>query len=95
MNDYTKLITILNEIRLPDNATICYFTKNDKNNITTCTSIQELKNHLVYMNENQYKDLIFEVNFDNYNNNYQFNISWYDDVLNNNEFVLKTLRNER
>ena len=47
------------------------------------------------MNENQYKDLIFEVNFDNYNNNYQFNISWYDDVLNNNEFVLKTLRNER
>ena len=95
MSDYTKLITILNEIRLHDNATICYFTEIDKNNITTCTSIKELKNHLIYINENQYKDLIFEVNFDNYNNDYQFNISWYDDVLNNNEFILKTLRNER
>lgn len=46
MNNYIKLITILNEIRLPENASICYFHK-DKSN----------------------------------------------DVINNNEFVLNTLRN--
>lgn len=93
MNDYIKLITILNEIRLPENATICYFNKNKPNDIVTCKSISELKIHVTYFIISEYKDIIFEVHFEDETNDYQFDISWYDDIINNNEFILNTLRN--
>lgn len=78
-NNYIKLITILKEIRLPKDATICYFNKNKPNDIITCTSISEIKNHVGYFLDHECNDIIFEVHF--------------DDVINNNEFVLNTLRN--
>ena len=93
MNDYIKLITILNEIRLPENATICYFNKNKPNDIVTCTSISEIKIHVTYFIISEYEDIIFEVHFEDETNDYQFDISWYDGIINNNEFILNTLRN--
>ena len=92
-NNYIQLITILNQIRLPENATICYFHKNKPNDIITCTSIPEIKNHAGYFLEHECQDMIFEVHFEDQNEDYQFNISWFNDIINNNEFVLNTLRN--
>ena len=92
-NNYIKLITILKEIRLPKDATICYFNKNKPNDIITCTSISEIKNHVGYFLDHECNDIIFEVHFDDETHDYQFNISQYDDIINNNEFILNTLRN--
>ena len=94
-NNYIKLITILNEIRLPETATICYFHRDKPNDIITCTSISELKIHVTYFIISEYEDIIFEVHFEDQNNDYQFNISWFDDIIDNNEFVLDTLRNTK
>lgn len=93
-NNYIKLITILNEIRLPENATICYFHKNKPNDITTCTSISEIKHHVGYFLDHECDDMVFEVHFENSNNDYQFSISWFDDIINNNEFILNILRHK-
>ena len=93
MNDYVNLIIILNEIRLPENTTICYFFKNNPNDITTCSSIYELHHLLGYLTYEDYKDLVFEVHFEDKTNDYQFDLGWYDGIINNNEFILNTLRN--
>lgn len=83
----------MNEIRLPEDATICYFNKNKPNDIITCSSIPEIKHHVGYFSENECHDMVFEVHFDDKTNDYQFDISWYDCIISNNEFVLNTLRN--
>lgn len=94
-NNYIKLITTLNEIRLPENATICYFHKDKPNDIITCSSISEIKHHVGYFLDNEFENIIFEVHFEEQNSDYQFNISWFDDIIDNNEFVLKILRNTK
>lgn len=61
MNNYIKLITILNEIRLPENASICYFHKDKQNDIITYISILEIKNHVGYFSDDDCDAVVFEV----------------------------------
>ena len=95
MTNYGKMITIVNELVLEDGAFISYWSEDKINDITTVYSVEELKSHLSNVKEEDFNKLIFQVNFENQDKDYQFNLNDYEAVNNKNEVVLNFLHNER
>lgn len=96
MRNYDKMMVVVNELVLEEGATVTYWTEDKPNDCTCCYSVEELKAHLGYMNEDDYEKLIFQVdNGDDCDKSYQFYMSEYKDVLNGNKFTLDCLRNTR
>lgn len=95
MTNYGKMITIVNELVLEDGAFISYWSEDKINDITTVYSVEELKSHLSNIDEEDFNKLVFQVNFENQDKDYQFNLNDYEAIKNKNEIVLNFLHNER
>ena len=95
MTNYGKMITIVNELVLEDGAFVSYWSEDKINDITTVYSVEELKSHLSNIDEEDFNKLVFQVNFENQDKDYQFNLNDYEAVHNKNEFVLSLLHNTR
>ena len=95
MTNYGKMITIVNELVLEDGAFVSYWSEDNINDITTVYSVDELKSHLSNVDEEDFNKLVFQVNFENQDKDYQFNLNDYEAVHNKNEFVLSLLHNTR
>ena len=95
MTNYGKMITIVNELVLEDGAFVSYWSEDKINDITTVYSVEELKSHLSNVKEEDFNKLIFQVNFENQDKDYQFSLNDYEAVNNKNEVVLNFLHNER
>jgi hypothetical protein len=95
MTNYGKMITIVNELVLEDGAFVSYWSEDKINDIITVYSVEELKSHLSNVKEEDFNKLVFQVNFENQDKDYQFNLNDYEAVNNKNEVVLKFLHNER
>lgn len=95
MTNYGKMITIVNELVLEDGAFVSYWSEDKINDITTVYSVEELKSHLSNIDEEDFNKLVFQVNFENQDKDYQFNLNDYEAVKNKNEIVLNFLHNER
>ena len=97
MRNFDKMMVIVNELVLEDEAWVDFWFEDKPNDITTSYSVDELKSHLGHLEEEDYEKLVFQVNFDDedLDRNYQFYFSIYDDVVNKNEFWLNLLHNTR
>lgn len=96
MRNYDKMMVVVNELVLEEGATVTYWTEENPNDCTCCYSVDELKAHLGNMNEDEYENLVFQVDFeDDEDRLYQFYMSEYKDVLEGNKFILDCLRNTR
>ena len=96
MRNYDKMMVVVNELVLEDGATVTYWTEENPNDCTCCYSVDELKVHLGNMNEDEYENLVFQVDFeDDEDRSYQFYMSEYKAVLDGNKFTLDCLRNTR
>ena len=96
MRNYDKMMVVVNELVLEEGATVTYWTEENPNDCTCCYSVEELKAHLGYMDEDEYEKLIFQVdNGDDCDKSYQFYMSEYKAVLDGDKFTLDCLRNTR
>lgn len=95
MRNYDKMMVIVNELVLEEGAFISYWGEDDINDITTVYSVDELKSHLSNVDEEDFNKLVFQVNFENQDKDYQFNLNDYEAVYNKNEFILDLLHNTR
>ena len=96
MRNYDKMMVVVNELVLEDGATVTYWTEENPNDCTCCYSVEELKAHLGYMEEDDYEKLIFQVdNGDDCDKSYQFYMSEYKAVLEGDKFTLDCLHNTR
>ena len=96
MRNYAKMMDVVNELVLEDGATVTYWTEDKPNDCTCCYSVEELKAHLGYMEEDDYEKLIFQVdNGDDCDKSYQFYMSEYKAVLDGDKFTLDCLHNTR
>ena len=96
MRNYDKMMIVVNELVLEDGATVTYWTEENPNDCTCCYSVEELKAHLGYMEEDDYEKLIFQVdNGDDCDKSYQFYMSEYKAVLEGDKFTLDCLHNTR
>lgn len=95
MTNYGKMMVIVNELVLEEGAFVSYWSEDDINDITTVYSVDELKSHLSNVDEEDFNKLVFQVNFENQDKDYQFNLNDYDAVHNKNEFILDLLHNTR
>lgn len=96
MRNYDKMMIVVNELVLEDGATVTYWSEDKPNDCTCCYSVEELKAHLGYMEEDDYEKLIFQVdNGDDCDKSYQFYMNEYKAVLEGDKFTLDCLRNER
>ena len=96
MRNYDKMMVVVNELVLEDGATVTYWTEENPNDCTCCYSVEELKAHLGYMEEDDYEKLIFQVdNGDDCDKSYQFYLSEYKAVLEGDKFTLDCLHNTR
>ena len=96
MRNYDKMMVVVNEVVLEEGATVTYWTEDKPNDCTCCYSVEELKAHLGYMEEDEYEKLIFQVdNGDDCDKSYQFYMSEYKAVLDGDKFTLDCLHNTR
>ena len=96
MRNYDKMMIVVNELVLEDGATVTYWTEENPNDCTCCYSVEELKAHLGYMEEDDYEKLIFQVdNGDDCDKSYQFYMKEYQAVLDRDKITLSFLHNTR
>ena len=96
MRNYDKMMVVVNELVLEEGATVTYWTEDKPNDCTCCYSVEELKAHLGYMEEDEYEKLVFQVDFeDDEDKSYQFYMSEYKNVLDEDKFTLDCLHNTR
>ena len=96
MRNYDKMMVVVNELVLEEGAAVTYWTEDKPNDCTCCYSVEELKAHLGYMEEDEYEKLIFQVdNGDDCDKSYQFYMSEYKAVLDGDKFTLDCLHNTR
>lgn len=95
MRNYDKMMTIVNELVLEEGATVTYWRENKPNDCTCCYSVDELKAHLGRMEEDDYEELVFQVDFEDEEKAYQFYLSDYDNVVNKEEFTMSLFHNTR
>lgn len=95
MRNYDKMMTIVNELVLEDGATVTYWNGNKPNDCTCCYSVDELKAHLGRMEEDDYEELVFQVDFEDEEKAYQFYLSDYENVVNKESFTMSLLHNTR
>ena len=95
MKNYDKMMLIVKELVLEDGAFISYWKEGSNNDITTVYSVDELKSHLSNVDEEDFNKLVFQVNFDDQEKDYQITLNDFDAVHNKNEFILDLLHNPR
>ena len=96
MRNYDKMMIVVNELVLEEGATVTYWTEDKPNDCTCCYSVEELKAHLGYMEEDYYENLVFQVDFEgDEDRSYQFYMSEYKVVLDGDKFTLDCLHNTR
>ena len=96
MRNYDKMMVVVNELVLEEGATVTYWSEDKPNDCTCCYSVEELKVHLGYMEEDDYEKLIFQVdNGDDCDKSYQFYMKEYQAVLDRDEITLSFLHNTR
>ncbi|PMC48293.1 hypothetical protein CJ217_04195 [Streptococcus sp. UMB1385] len=96
MRNYDKMMVVVNELVLEEGATVTYWSEDKPNDCTCCYSVDELKAHLGYMEEDEYEKLVFQVDFEeDEDKSYQFYMSEYKAVLDKDKFTLDCLHNTR
>ena len=96
MRNYDKMMVVVNELVLEEGATVTYWSEDKPNDCTCCYSVEELKAHLGYMEEDDYEKSIFQVdNGDDCDKSYQFYMKEYQAVLDRDEITLSFLHNTR
>lgn len=95
MTNYGKMMVIVNELVLEDGAFISYWKEDRINDITTVYSVDELKAHLGNLNDEDFENIVIQVNFDDQEKDYQITLNDFDAVYNKNEFILNLLHNTR
>lgn len=95
MRNYDKMMAIVNELVLVEGATVTYWNGDKPNDCTCCYSVEELKAHLGRMEEDDYEELVFQVDFEDEEKAYQFYLSDYDNVVNKESFTMSLLHNTR
>lgn len=95
MKNYDKMMLVVKELVLEDGAFISYWKEDNSNDITTVYSVDELKAHLGNLDEEDFENIVIQVNFDNQEKDYQITLNDFDAVHNKNEFILDLLHNTR
>lgn len=95
MKNYDKMMLVVKELVLEDGAFISYWKEDSNNDITTVYSVDELKAHLGNLNDEDFENIVIQVNFDNQEKDYQITLNDFDAVYNKNEFILDLLHNTR
>lgn len=95
MKNYDKMMLVVKELVLEKGAFISYWKEDSNNDITTVYSVDELKAHLGRMEEDDYEELVFQVDFEDEEKAYQFYLSDYDNVVNKESFTMRLLHNTR
>lgn len=95
MKNYDKMMLVVKELVLEDGAFISYWKEDNSNDITTVYSVDELKAHLGNLNDEDFENIVIQVNFDNQEKDYQISLNDFDAVYNKNEFILDLLHNSR
>ena len=95
MRNYDKMMLVVKELVLEEGAFISYWKEDNNNDITTVYSVDELKAHLGNLNDEDFENIVIQVNFDNQEKDYQITLNDFDAVHNKNEFILDLLHNTR
>lgn len=95
MKNYDKMMLVVKELVLEEGAFISYWKEDNINDITTVYSVDELKAHLGNLNDDEFENIVIQVNFDNQEKDYQITLNDFDAVYNKNEFILDLLHNTR
>ena len=95
MKNYDKMMLVVKELVLEEGAFISYWKEDNNNDITTVYSVVELKAHLGNLNDEDFENIVIQVNFDNQEKDYQITLNDFDAVYNKNEFILNLLHNTR
>lgn len=95
MKNYDKMMLVVKELVLEEGAFISYWNEDNNNDITTVYSVDELKAHLGNTSDEDFENLVIQVNFDNQEKDYQITLNDFDAVHNKNEFILDLLHNSR
>lgn len=95
MKNYDKMMLVVKELVLEEGAFISYWKEDNNNDITTVYSVDELKSHLGNLTDEDFENLVIQVNFDNQEKDYQITLNDFDAVYNKNEFILDLLYNSR
>jgi hypothetical protein len=95
MPNYGKMMVIVNELVLEEGAFVSYWSEDNFNDITTVYSVDELKAHLGNLNDEDFENIVIQVNFDNQEKDYQITLNDFDAVYNKNEFIMNLLHNTR
>lgn len=95
MKNYDKMMLVVKELVLEDGAFISYWKEDSNNDISTVYSVDELKAHLGNLNDEDFENIVIQVNFDNQEKDYQITLNDFDAVYNKNEFILDLLHNTR
>ncbi len=95
MKNYDKMMLVVKELVLEDGAFISYWKEDSNNDISTVYSVDELKAHLGNLNDEDFENIVIQVNFDNQEKDYQITLNDFDAVYNKNEFILDFLHNTR
>lgn len=95
MKNYDKMMLVVKELVLEEGAFISYWKEDSNNDITTVYSVDELKAHLGNLNDEDFENIVIQVNFDNQEKDYQITLNDFDAVYNKNEFILDLLHNTR
>lgn len=95
MTNYGKMMVIVNELVLEEGAFVSYWSEDNFNDITTVYSVDELKAHLGNLNDEDFENIVIQVNFDDQEKDYQITLNDFDAVYNKNEFILDLLHNTR
>ena len=95
MKNYDKMMLVVKELVLEEGAFISYWKEDSNNDITTVYSVDEIKAHLGNLNDEDFENIVIQVNFDNQEKDYQITLNDFDAVHNKNEFILDLLHNTR
>ena len=95
MTNYGKMMVIVNELVLEEGAFVSYWSEDNFNDITTVYSVDELKAHLGNLNDEDFENIVIQVNFDNQEKDYQITLNDFDAVYNKNEFIMNLLHDTR
>lgn len=95
MKNYDKMMLVVKELVLEDGAFISYWKEDSNNDISTVYSVNELKAHLGNLNDEDFENIVIQVNFDDQEKDYQITLNDFDAVYNKNEFILDLLHNTR
>ncbi|AXI27271.1 hypothetical protein CG018_07575 [Gemella sp. ND 6198] len=86
-----KLNKIVDELVLQENAWVSYWDEKNPNNITDCYSVNELKRYIDNIENEEVDGIVFQVNHEDDEEDYQFTVDFYERVIGGNQFILDLL----